>query len=351
MSINQTLWNAIDRGMFNAYNLPKDEIKKFLIHPESFLKRQMAAASIIKNIMSEHEKEMLKDSISELARIEHGTTKIKNMGRDHVVHAVLSFLLGIYINEHLCLQYRVDEFQWKLAGLFHDIGYPVQLSIKILTDYLKKVEKIGSKTEVRTQYPMLDLKISGFEGLQNPIKSFELINEKLKKWKLEHLNAEKIYSDCFASTDAGIYIDHGVISGLSILFLIDLLYQKNNPDRTNDTSKLGGYYKWKQEYFEEDVVSACSAIFIHNLPKKYFVNNKVDINNAPLAYLLILSDSLQDWNRPGYAANGNPARQYDIDFDKNMLIYKAPKNKIDKIREELQEKLANIDHLVIFESM
>ena len=112
-----------------------------------------------------------------------------------------------------------------------------------------------------------------------------------------------------------------------------MLYQKHNPLRGYDYKKHNG---WSQSYFENDVVSACSAIFIHNLPDHCFNNKKIDPAKAPVAYLLKLSDCLQDWERPSKDnRTGFLANSYDLKIEKDRIIFTAPKERVAKIRKEI----------------
>ena len=98
------------------------------------------------------------------------------------------------------------------------------------------------------------------DDLTNGICSFDLIQRRLEDWNLQ-IDARLAYQYMIESGR----ICHGMISGLAVLWVLDLMYQKYNPGRKHeDTFLPDSNINWNQRYFEEDIVSACSAIFVHN---------------------------------------------------------------------------------------
>jgi hypothetical protein len=345
MDINALLFNEIHDILYD-YDCREDQINHFLTIPASFDERQKEAIKIIEGIMTVHGKKELLSCVAELARIEHGIRELEPWARDHVVHALLSFLLGIYIqNKFFALKgISVNEFQWKLAGLFHDVGYPVQIAKDaMLSRFAQKINDIKDSIGVST--PDIHFKIVpvGLEKLKNDINSFELIQAKINEWGLQ-INPMKEYK---RMTDSG-NICHGMISALAVLYLIDLMYQKNNPKRERrDIYKHN--INFNQVHFETDVVSACAAIFIHNLPDKCFKNAKIDCSKAPLAFLLKLSDCLQEWDRPSLNnTNGYPSSKFDMHVKDGKLVFRSDvsiENK-GKIEKEIISSLIASDVLI-----
>lgn len=342
MNINEKL--LLDREHYKYhYDCPHKSIKKFLTDKLGFLDRQKLAITVIEKIMTAHKKQLLLRHVVELARIENGIRELEPRVRDHVVHALLSYLLGIYINENLIskiLGHKVDPFQWKLAGLFHDIGYPAQITKDILKSYSDRVNDIRAEIGVDSQEIFFKLVPIGLEKLQNNVNSFDLFQKIIDKWGLE-INAKDVY-DTYINSGK---ICHGMISALSVLYIIDLSYQKNNPDR-----EILQYSDWSQEYFDNNVVPACTAIFIHHLPSQYFETSKISLEKSPIAYLLRLSDCLQDWERPSYNYKcGFPANLYDIEVENKKLIFSLP-NKRKKIVNEIVSFVSseNIEFRVLY---
>lgn len=344
MNINATLFNKIAPYLY-SYDCDQFEIGHFLTTHAPFLQRQREAIQIIEGIMTVHGKKELLRHITELARVEHGIRELEPWVRDHVVHALLSFVLGIYINEEfirpLCGA-PVNDFQWKLAGLFHDVGYPAQVSKEILRPFAAKINEIKKTLSVSAPDVYFKVVPVGLENLTNGLNSFALIQEHLNKWELP-INVKQEYNRIIDSGE----ICHGIISSLAILYVIDLMYQKYNPKREYvDIYAINTNINWNQTYFERDVISACSAIYIHNLPSRCFVNAKIDRSKAPVAFLLKLSDCLQEWERPSLMnPTGFSPTQFDIGIDNGQLILHAdvPVDRKDKIREEISLCLASPD--------
>jgi hypothetical protein len=342
MNINATLLeeNTIYLYKYNCDRYEK-EIEHFLTHHENILERQQEAINIIKSIMTKHGKKELLCYIDELARVEHGIQELEPQVRDHVVYALLSFILGIYINEKFLKPLSgilVDDFQWKLAGLFHDVGYPAQVAKDILRPFTAKINEIKRNLGVHSPDVYFKVVPVGLENLTNDLNSFDLIQERLNEWEFR-INAREEYDQMVGSGD----ICHGMVSSLAILYVIDLMYDKYNKKRKKtDIYAVKSNINWNQTYFEKDVVSACSAIYIHNLPNKCFTDAKIDRSKAPVAFLLKLSDCLQEWERPSLKnPKGFSAANFDIKIDKDQLIIHADisDDKKRKIKDEISSSL------------
>lgn len=340
--------NENNKKHYYEYGLPEYKIFNFLTERKPFRERQEQAINIIETITTKHGKKQLHNPIVELAKIEHSIRELKEEFRDHVVHAVLSFLLGIYINEEFLRNQcaSTNTFQWKLAGLFHDVGYPVQISIAILKPFISNINKLRKELGFTTQENQdisFKIKLYELENLQNNKNSFDLIQECLDEWGLQ-IDAKKEYEKMNNSGN----ICHGIISSLYTLHVIDLMYEKNNPKREHSDifSDIFPNVSFNQKYFERDIVSACSAIYIHNLPKRCFSNAKIDRFKAPIAFLLKLSDCLQEWERPSKEKRkGYESTKFDIGIDNNKLIFCAdiPYNKRDKIKDKISSSLIALD--------
>lgn len=310
MNINQILLLET-RPYLHKYDCWQDETEKFLTHRGTFIERQQEAIQIIESTMTAHGKKDLLRYLSELARVEYGIRELEPWVRDHVVHALLSFVLGIYVNEKF-LRPRsatVNDFQWKLAGMFHDVGYPAEIAKDILRPFTNKINDIGRIFDERCPEIRFKVVPVGLENLKNNRNSFDLIQKRLNEWGLR-INAKEEHGQIVDSGN----IDHGIVSSLAILYVIDLMCQKYN--RKREYKKIcapGTNIDFNQKHFEEDVVSACAAIYVHNLPNRCFADAKIDRSKAPVAFLLKLSDCLQQWERPSRKnRTGFPADKFNV---------------------------------------
>jgi len=185
----------------------------------------------------------------------------------------------------------------------------------------------------------------GLELLQNGQNSFQLIQKCLDQWNLE-INAEEEFNQMIKNAQ----ICHGIISALTLLYVIDLMYQKYNPKRLySDIFQVSSDIDWNQINFENDVIPACSAIYLHNLPPDRFSKAKIDPQKAPLPFLLKITDTLQEWERPSLdKLTGYSSEEFDIEFDNdNNLVFYANNKKIrDKIQSEISMTINNSKILI-----
>ena len=345
LNINKHLLEHIKPDL-KYYDCNYTDIERFL-DCEDHEKRQDIAIDIIKKVMKSHKKKKFIDYITELSRVEFGTRNLSKNLRDHVNHALLTFILGIYINENLLkkLDCSVDPFDWKLASLFHDIGYPLEVALNkiiknfelTINDIKNSVSDDDNKEDIFT---FSSVKIINLTDNRNGI---ELIQKRIEDWELE-IDAKDEYDKMNP-----LNICHGIISALVVLQIVDLMYKKHNPQRKDKKINNFGVINWNQKCFDDNVVSACTAIYLHNLPSSSFKKTKINLLNSPLAFLLKLSDSLQDWERPSSKyLNGYSASDFDIEIHEGKIYYTAPSNKKIKIKEEIESSLANYQQYIEF---
>lgn len=338
MNINLTLFNKVNIFL-SKYGCNRNEIEGFLLHNNTFTDKQKKAIDIIGNILSAHGKENLLHHLVELARVEQGIHELEPRIRDHVVHALLSYLLGIFLNEYFMSRaMAIDTFQWKLAGLLHDVSYPVEISKKIMNPFECNINRIRNELGFDNTRVIFKIIPQGLEKLTNNINGFHLIQNRLDEWDID-VDAKGQFNKLFRSGN----VCHGMLSSLTILNILDLMYQKNNPLREYRTIiSQDDNLSWNQSYFENDIVSACSAIFIHNLKANCFKGKKINRAKAPLAFLLRLSDCLQDWDRPSAELReGIDATHFDINLDKDTLVFNidVTADRKKKIEDELYSTL------------
>lgn len=309
MNINTTLAEYFQKN---------NPINEFLNTNEivDFLKAEIAdkyklSPKLINKLAKSHGKEELSSFITELYKVEKSTMKLTGK-RDHVIHALNTFLLGIYINDKY-LNNEVNVFQWKLSALFHDIAYPIEISQEIMKKYCNKLPEIKIKLDI--------------EKFSKNECCFQPIQRRFDEWRLD-VNVIQRYQEMIQKNK----LCHGILSSLTVLYLIDKLYQKKNPERKIGSLIIDGF-DWNHENFENHIVPACSAIYLHNLKDDAFKN--IEKNRAPLPYLLKLCDELQDWDRPKLNMPiGDSPEKYDIFSPGRELYFKvknsSSKNKISK---------------------
>ena len=340
MSINGTLLDKISIHS-HEYEFERAELQNF-IETNDFLEKQKNAICVIQNIMARHGKENFRRYLADLAKFECGIQTLKPTHRDHVVHSMFSFILGIAINEYFLKPSNVcvDPFEWKLASLFHDIGYPIQVASDLLKPFTGETNEIGKKFNSHNKNVNIKIIPEGFENLSNNENSFSLITNCLHKWDIQ-IDAEKEYNHMIDSGD----IDHGIMSSLAVLNVIDLMYQEHNPERNYRDIKENGF-NFNQQIFCNIVVPACSAIFIHNLDHNKF-EHKINCSKAPVAFLLRLSDCLQEWDRPSdEKPTGFSSDYFNIEFNGGDLILRIdiPYDDKNKIIKKINDEISCLDY-------
>ena len=253
--------------------------------------------------------------------------------RDHYIHSVNVFLLGLCIysgnsrfrsafeqtvmdKKEYPFSYdtKNEEFyyRWGLASLFHDIGYPVEIVGRQINKFIDFATDVGGKEK-----PV---------NVQLSFENFEELN------RIPEIIPKRIFSKCyFDYYENSIYVD--------MLKPVDLLAHKLNTslgvdlkdiklaldDFVNVMARFGfidhGYYssiivlkwygyliqsaKYKPEYFFWPVLDSASAILLHNCYKNMMMKKPFNLaalapSTHPIAFLLILCDELQEWNRKAY---------------------------------------------------
>lgn len=210
--------------------------------------------------------------------------------RGHYIHQFDVFLLGYYILNKLLeskaeistiykpYPERKPNLTWMLASTFHDMGYPIEKIDSWFTMFL------NTFLSVETAYPI------EIERILSPV-----FFDYLRYLSEEHYNQTKepmaVSGQCYLRdwrfhnillNNLKLKKDHGIVSAL---LLIHNLF-------TQET--FSNFNNWLLDTFEPEILPACHAISIHNLKIDY---ETVSLKQSPFAFLLILCDSIQDWER------------------------------------------------------
>jgi hypothetical protein len=299
--------------------------------PERFELRSQLAICISDRILSRHDKEAgVTIGITQLAEIERQLTPIMKRSRDHVVHSVLTFLLGIYLKEELHLNIS-SRLEWKLCALLHDVGYPFEMAFNLPREVEDGVNDYGASLHIDSPKLKSYWRFENLEKLTDRGSSLKLISERLTQWGLS-LDTDQIYSKMAREGR----LNHGIISALLIMKLIDMLYSAHNPQKSVDTEAVNGV-SFSYRYFDTHIVNACSAIFLHNLNDEDFGYSRLDFTDDRLVLpaLLKLADEMQDWERPGRQGRKPfSANNYNIQFntENRQLTFAVPHTLIHRLK-------------------
>lgn len=272
------------------------------------------------------------DLLDVLRGYEENAAALIDKQRDHYIHSVNVFILGLCIYGQnagyreafaaACLnkaEYpysydtRHEEFfyRWGIASLFHDVGYPVEIIGKQISKFMDFAARVDSGARIRSHLafdnfeelntiaeviPKGDFIRSYYEKYDSCVyvdllKPLDLLAHKLHLSLGVDIKEIKASLDNFAGVMAANgFIDHGYYSALIVLKWYGFLIQS---------------CRYKPEYFFYPVLDSASAILLHNyyknvIMKPPFSKGRLEPQEHPTAWLLILCDELQEWNRAAY---------------------------------------------------
>ncbi len=354
MHINQKILTEIKPVLQNKYHIYIDIhewdvlIKPIVITSnehvtrEEFEERQKQALKLINMILMIHGKEQILCFLAELATIEPRIQELQPWVRDHVVHAVNTFILGVYILEKIKMPSftggRFDyPFMWKLCGPTHDLGYPIEIAHNISRPFYDKMNSILEDMNSPSPKVKQGIYLKGINKLCEGLDANEIIQNRLIEWGLG-IDIKKYYKWLKRNNKT----DHGVISALSQIKVIDALYHKANPLKKYDDIYLDGF-NYNQENFDMDLVSASSALFVHNIGLEYHgFTNKISFTIAPLAFLLYLCDTLQEWDRYSENKPVFSGEEFELQIENNTISIKVPKVLEQKMYQALHQRLSGL---------
>ena len=343
MHINEVLIDGVEQDLRQYYGIYINEswdlLKKPIRNIKDFYLRRDASLKIIKDILTKHGKQDILKFLSGLALLESKIQILEPWVRDHVVHAINTFILGVYIIKSIRLPKILDyQFIWKISGATHDLGYPLEISNNITTSFTEELEKILKELDPSSIKLKIPCYPEGLNKLYNDIDANNQIQKRLDDWEL---GISVI--DYYKWLENKNKVDHGVISALAQMKVMDSIYQKNNPERARKRIEIDGL-DYNQKFFENDITDASSAIFIHNIDLKYpGMNKKINFKKAPIAFLLYLCDNIQDWDRYSrikkkiYSGEG-----FNIECDNNTVNLFTPEILRDGLIEKLSTRLEGL---------
>lgn len=265
-----------------------------------------------------------KNTLQELVRLlsdhEYHSGELLMKHRDHYSHSVYVFLLGLafYANNK---KYRetIGKFYknfshkdflkfWGLVGLFHDVGYPFQLAHEQVGDYMTEVfgDDINPCVCYRNMTKLYKIssewsRASGFDVTNiNQFLAHAVV------LRLPYVSYDELYGYLKNRSKVYKFLDHAYFS---VLLLANKLQEMKVP-------------------LDLLLMDSLSAILIHNSIIKFDISgNKPDFPKTklevhPLAYLLMLCDEIQCWNREsfGLVSKKEPiAWDFEISFEKNSV--------------------------------
>ena len=308
---------------------------------DSFTAHKEASLRIMNEILSQHGKTYIMKFLFDLAKIEYKIQEVQPWVRDHIYHSINTFLLGVYLIKELD-NYFSDysknyRFIWKITGPTHDFGYPFEISSNIRRQYLLEMNNLIRECGVDSKELFNEIFPKGLDKLCGKKNSIALIQDRLNEWNLD-VNIK----DYFEWLKLSGKTDHGVISAMSQLKTIDVIYKKNNPRRLSRPYYVNGL-DHDQRIFNTEILDASSAVFLHNISLEYpNFKNKIDINVSPIAFILFLCDTIQEWDRYATHKKMYSGEEFSLKCEQNSIVINVPNEVEKKIMESLSKRLTGI---------
>lgn len=281
--------------------------------------------------------------------------------RDHYSHSVYVFALGLAIYEtnakyretyRAFYGFTADEKQqaahhflqfWGLSSLFHDIGYPFELPFEQVESYFEVKGKKRKNSpfmaymgleqliavEPEAQAALKELYQGKSFANTNELFAYEIADKLGETYRVTEAGINATLTTKPTSPDAfGYFMDHAYFSA-SVLF-----HELWNADAK-------GMSKAR--------IDALTAIILHNSLYKFSVafykqpgNIPFEMELHPLAYMLMICDELQCWDRTSYGRNSRTElhpMNCEFAFGENTIqatyIYdEAEKDKIDRYEQQ-----------------
>lgn len=285
--------------------------------------------------------------------------------RDHVAHTIWTYLLGLYlykqnrpIREAIQAKSSEGDFlrAWKVATLFHDIGYtfdrgldheeeflrPILDELQVLVDsplrgYLQARGAVLLEKEENDIAHVLgrfipkvisldDVEFSPRPGpkkkLLDRVEDLAIPTQLAQEGRKTPLQSYYELGKKEKPKDRDRFRDHGILSALILLYQFDGLdYYLEKLERVNLPTEISRKTREELEsivrppitqHFAEIVRHAAAAIALHNVNPEVWEPYKtkrepyhlslddyrISLEESPLAFLLALTDVLQCWDRP-----------------------------------------------------
>lgn len=248
------------------------------------------------------------DFLDTLRAYEESAALLIDKHRDHYIHSANVFLLGIEVYQNnaafrsvVAKSFASDSllpfisvqakflFQWGMTALFHDVGYPIEITNTQVQKFIQMV----INDDMHDARPFIDYQnveyLTSYLGACQKLDLIHLLSAHIAE-RLS-LCPELTYTqlaDYIHTMQQSGNVDHGFYSALALLHHYSFLKDGEGADI---------YFK--------SILDVASAALLHNYYKYGFQKEPFCLpplapQKHPIAFLLMLCDELQDWNRHIY---------------------------------------------------
>ena len=301
---------------------------------------------------------MHKKKVELLSEFESNGSSLLMRHRDHYSHSVFVFALGLAVyetNENFRKAfhsyYHFDQAEdrdqeshkaahfflkyWGMTSLFHDIGYPFEMTFEqVMAFFEADDDDRGTKNPFivyKNMKTMTELSPRAQEHFEKMYKRrFRTTDELLacdltqklgpfygftEEYLLETLKRKPVMPESFCG-----YMDHAYFSSLLLYHMLETAMETG----TGEESRT------RPQVFQPAHVDALGAILLHYDLYTYSIalneggtKPKFSMDMHPLAWLLLLCDELQCWDRTAYGRNTRKELHpmaVEFDFSENRIF-------------------------------
>lgn len=344
--------------------------------------------------------------LSSMHDFEEKAATLNNKQRDHFVHSVNVFILGLVIYSNNTrmrelLDGRITNENksaaflkmWGVAALMHDIGYPAEIAHNNIIGYF---DRLNTDTDRSNNNVHPYIEIGYFDrfnsirvnhdgaqfsfGTSVYLKPLDLISHRLAEVygydctkpdsenDMDNAVMKNHINGYFPYMHSAGFTDHGFFSAVMVLRQFACMLRDEEVPEAQGLSASS---------YRNLIIEAATAIFLHNSWRylQYLQRNgefykkgspmntgtaeQLSPEQFPLGYLMILCDELQDWNRTAYGKedkirekDGFLAESADISKvdDDNLIITYYTKSRAQEkdMAAFRKKKFGSIDKIIDF---
>lgn len=274
---------------------------------------------------------------SEFESVLYGSTKYY---RDHVLHVVRVWLLGIYMltegdfidsikvgeDEDVSM---IEKFSmWTIISLTHDLGYPLEKASQIISVTRNMMSHFITNPVIN-----MDFKFTGVQDTMNDfiIKMMSSRMTKANDGKYHNHIQSKYYFKFLKSLEDN---KHGVLSAIVIYKMLEYFLESD--------FNLSEDYDFEEEdkrqfYLRRDILRSISSHTCESIYQNSILN---------FSFLLILCDECQEWGRRSfdsmYKSSQCDYKLKDVNISNDDMGYHCTiKESYEKITDENLEEVTN----------
>lgn len=279
--------------------------------------------------------------------------------KGHFIHTFEVFLLGWTLINLIIKKNGAEIFKsnkviynnlfdaWLFTSTAHDLGYSFQFANKLA----KKLSGLYQKFHM-SEISKMYLKISKANCkiiLQNSllhVDAYSQKEKKVKKVQIESLILDGIESSIHGDHNTALEIQEFLKKENSHGYISALIFCRTYIEYL---SKMKKWMSEKEAWRTEIMNLVAASIALHAISEKDFIRN-IDFYSNPMAYLLLIIDNLQDWNRalwpnklwPAYYLSDLKSSDNDIALEYHLYHEKWTKSMERRVKEALYDKQQRI---------